>query len=161
MRDALLRWEQMADWLSDNLRQAKREGRFAEFLTDLGVLDDATAALKAIDDAERFVAYAQEARPLLRKCADLMLLTPKECERMFKEDFEPQLKNNPITAAILIDYPSERREEAQDDCRMKMLKAAIDIVGRGKAALDDHPDPYGDGPFEYIAFDGGFELRSP
>jgi hypothetical protein len=26
--------------------------------------------------------------------------------------------------------------------------------------LNDHPDPYGDGPFEYVELDGGFELDS-
>jgi hypothetical protein len=30
----------------------------------------------------------------------------------------------------------------------------------GKDALKNHPEPYGDGPFGYEAFDGGFELKS-
>jgi hypothetical protein len=40
------------------------------------------------------------------------------------------------------------------------LKTAIDFLRRGKIAIREHRDPYGDGPFELTPFDGGFELAS-
>ncbi len=55
-----------------------------------------------------------------------------------------------------------RRNEAAHQTRLAMLKAAIDVVRDGKRALNrkEHQDLFGDGPFTYVSFDGGFELRS-
>jgi hypothetical protein len=43
-----------------------------------------------------------------------------------------------------------------------MLRAAIAVVQHGQQALsrEEYRDPFGDGPFKYAAFDGGFELSS-
>jgi hypothetical protein len=38
--------------------------------------------------------------------------------------------------------------------------AALAVQLHGRDALKDHPDPVAGGPFEYAAFEGGFELRS-
>ena len=40
------------------------------------------------------------------------------------------------------------------------LKAAVAVVRDGPDEVKDHKDPFGDGPFEYKATDGGFELKS-
>lgn len=41
-----------------------------------------------------------------------------------------------------------------------MLAAALAVELDGPAALEQHPDPVVGGTFEYVAFEGGFELRS-
>ncbi len=40
------------------------------------------------------------------------------------------------------------------------MRAAITIVQGGAEKAKETRDPFGDGPFEYRPFDGGFELRS-
>jgi hypothetical protein len=53
-----------------------------------------------------------------------------------------------------------RLREARTKARWAMLKAAIAVVQGGPEKLKDHPDPYGDGPFEYRRLENGFELES-
>src|SRR4051794_24393198 len=57
-------------------------------------------------------------------------------------------------------YQDERDEEATAECRYAFVSAAIDVLERGEIALEDHPDPYGQGRFNYTSFDGGFLLGS-
>ena len=44
--------------------------------------------------------------------------------------------------------------------RQALCKAAFAILIDGPDAAKAQRDPFGDGPFEYEAFDGGFVLRS-
>ena len=89
-----------------------------------------------------------------------MFLRPDKYDRLFKERFSPQLEANPVAAMLGLDYESGRDEEATAQCRLVLLKTALDVLRRGKSALIDHPDPYGDSPFEYVEIDGGFALGS-
>jgi hypothetical protein len=78
----------------------------------------------------------------------------------FKKRFAPRLKANPIAVGLGFDYEDARDEESTAHCRLVLFQTALDVLRRGRAALNDHPDPYGDGPFEYKALEGGFELGS-
>ncbi len=161
MREAMLRdYDGILDWLVENLPQAEREGRLLDFLAEFWPPDQARAAVEQGRDAETMVRFAQEARPLMKQSADLMLLPPAECDRVFQERYARTIKANPIAALVALDYGGECRENAQASCRRSMFQAAVDVCDRGKAALADHPDPFGNGPFDYIPFEGGFELRS-
>ena len=51
---------------------------------------------------------------------------------------------------------SERRNLTQ----RTLFRAAINVVQGGPEKVKETMDPFGDGPFEYRAFDGGFELKS-
>ena len=53
-----------------------------------------------------------------------------------------------------------RMAQARADVRRALLSAAIAVQLNGPAALPDQPDPIVGGAFEYIPFEGGFELRS-
>ena len=44
--------------------------------------------------------------------------------------------------------------------RRSLRKAAFAILIDGADAVKTQRDPFGDGPLEYLPFDGGFELRS-
>ncbi len=160
MREAMLHYERIVDWFIDNARQAEREGRLSQFLARFPSYREAQPGALTALHAESLVKLAEEARPLLRECADLMRLAPEECDRVYKQRFESRLTRNAVTAMVAPLYPGERREEGSRQCRLALLKAAIDVVARGKAALADHPDPFGRGPFEYTPLDGGFLLRS-
>jgi hypothetical protein len=41
-----------------------------------------------------------------------------------------------------------------------MFRTALAVVADGSGALKAHRDPFGDGPFAYREFKGGFELTS-
>ena len=41
-----------------------------------------------------------------------------------------------------------------------LVTVGSDADGNGVAALKNHPDPFGQGPFEYKALPQGFELKS-
>jgi len=91
-----------------------------------------------------------------------MLLSspPEEYKSAFSERIQPRLKQNLLAPFLAPLMPEARHDEATAHCRLEFLKAGIDVLRRGEKALRDHPDPYGKGPFEYAAHDGGFELRS-
>jgi hypothetical protein len=44
--------------------------------------------------------------------------------------------------------------------RLSLLQAAVDVARHGRDALANHRDPFGAGPFEFVARPQGFELRS-
>ena len=53
-----------------------------------------------------------------------------------------------------------RQAEDRLFVRRALRKAALAILIDGPDAAKIQRDPFGDGPFEYIPFNGGFELRS-
>ena len=50
--------------------------------------------------------------------------------------------------------------EAQAQVRRSLLSAAVAVQLDGRAALKNHTDPVIGGSFDYVGFEGGFELRS-
>jgi hypothetical protein len=46
------------------------------------------------------------------------------------------------------------------DVRRALLSAALTVRQEGPDALKNQADPVLGGPFDYVPFDGGFELRS-
>lgn len=53
-----------------------------------------------------------------------------------------------------------RFSEAEVQARRAMLRAALAIAAGGPDRLKEHPDPFGDGPFEVRPVEGGYELKS-
>ena len=112
-------------------------------------------------DAAGLARLAENARPLLKEGADLMALDVDEFRREYKRrNIGPRLKNNLVANILVPPLDGEYDEQAVGRVRLALFKAGIDVVGRGQAALRDHPDPFGHAPFTYATFDGGFELRS-
>ena len=50
--------------------------------------------------------------------------------------------------------------QAQADVRRALLSAALEVQLDGRDTLKNHPDPVAGSPFDYVPFEGGFELRS-
>ena len=71
-----------------------------------------------------------------------------------------EAKDNPIFKLFFPAVSKVRRAEARLQARQALRKAALAILIDGADAAKTQRDPFGDGPFEYIPFDGGFELRS-
>src|SRR5579871_1613698 len=89
------------------------------------------------------------------------LLSPLD---QFQEEFERESKkqrsSNPVFHVFFPALDRVRWSQARMDVRRALLSAAIAVQLDGREALMKHPDPVVGGPFEYTAFEGGFELRS-
>jgi hypothetical protein len=160
MREVVLYYEAAIDWATDDFKRAEKEGRLPELVASIWDEEDAKKVLAMAGDAEALCKLAEAGRPLAREIAEALSLRADEYDRVFKKRFAPRLEANPIAAALGPAYELARDEESTAQCRLALLQTALDILHRGEAALSDHPDPYGDGPFEYKELDGGFELGS-
>jgi hypothetical protein len=65
-----------------------------------------------------------------------------------------------LQARIHFETEKVRLAHARIAVRRALLAAALAVRLDGRDALKDHPDPVIGGPFEYVASEGGFELRS-
>jgi len=109
--------------------------------------------------AEGVIKFATEALPsydLLAKKLDLPL---DEFEKEFERESAKQA-GNPVYKVFFPALAKVRQSKARADVRRALFSAALDVQLNGKDALKDHADPVAGGPFEYVAFEGGFELRS-
>ena len=79
----------------------------------------------------------------------------KELEREKKEQAA-----NPVFMNLFPGVDKVRRAQAGADVGRAMLSAALAVQIDGPGALKNHVDPVVGGPFESVAFDGGYELRS-
>lgn len=160
MTEVALYYEGAIDWAIDNFKRADKEGRLPELIASICGKEDGKKVLAVASDAETLCELAEAGRPLAREIAETLSLRAQEYDRVFKKRFAPRLNANPIAAGLGPAYDLARDEESTAHCRLLLLQTALDVLRRGKAALTDHADPYGDGPFEYKALDGGFELGS-
>lgn len=160
MREVALYYEDAIDWATENFKRAEQEGRLPELVASICSAEDAKKVLAMAGNAEALCKLAEAGRPLAREIAESLSLRADEYDRVFMKRFAPRLEANPIAAVLGPAYDLARGEESTAHCRLVFLQTALDVLRRGRAALDDHPDPYGDGPFEYKALDGGFELGS-
>jgi hypothetical protein len=69
-------------------------------------------------------------------------------------------QHNPIAASIIPGIEAVRYACDRTEVLFAMLQAAIAVSLQGTDELKRIKDPFGDGPFEYRSFGGGFELRS-
>jgi hypothetical protein len=69
-------------------------------------------------------------------------------------------EQNPLAASILPSAEGIRYASDLLEVRYTMLHAAVEVVSGGVEKLKAIKDPFGDGPFDYRSFSGGFELRS-
>jgi hypothetical protein len=81
----------------------------------------------------------------------------------FAKEYEQEVKKRDGNLVFRLLFPAlhkVRLAQRRADVRRALLSAALDVQLDGKDALKKHPDPVAGGPFEYVAFKGGFELRS-
>jgi len=109
--------------------------------------------------AEGVIKFAEEALPSYAVTAKMSDLPPNEFEKEFKAESTRQA-GNPVFKIFFPAIAKVRDSKLRADVRRALLGAAIAVQLDGKDALKDHPDPVAGGPFEYVPFQGGFELRS-
>jgi hypothetical protein len=157
------------NWFVRKVKEAKDKERLLVFLSALcGKGDDSAeksrerglAFLEACSgNADGVVKFAEETRgsyELMAKKLDLPV-DPFE-----KEWDREQMKQagNPVFKLLFPNVHKVRLAQARADIRRALLSAALAVRLDGPEALKNHPDPVVGGPFEQVAFEGGFELRS-
>jgi hypothetical protein len=122
--------------------------------------DKARAFVEACGGSiEGVVRRSEETRESYRQVATMLALPMDQ----FEKEFEREAKKRADNAVFGYFFPAVvnvRRAQARMDVRRALLSTALDILQDGPGALKNHPVPVVGGPFEYVPFDGGFELRS-
>jgi hypothetical protein len=161
MHEVFRHYEKVIDWFIDYARQAEKDGLLRKRIAAFSSPDNAKAIWGKARDAAGLARLAENTRPLLKEGADLLALDVDEFRREYNRgNIGPRLKNDPVAKILIPPLEGEYDEQAVGRVRLALFKAGIDVVGREQAALRDHSDSSGYGPFTYTAFDGGFELRS-
>jgi hypothetical protein len=81
----------------------------------------------------------------------------------FEKEFEIETKkqaSNPVFKVFFPAIVNVRKAQARMEVRRALLSAALAVRQDGPDALNNYADPVVGGRFEYVPFDGGFELRS-
>jgi hypothetical protein len=89
----------------------------------------------------------------------LSMNTLEECIEAWDRE-TTLLTNNPVFKEFGSSLPFMRWKQTEAEVRRALLLAAIAVQLDGRESLKSVPDPVIGGPFEYSAFEGGFELRS-
>ncbi len=163
MRQAILREKEV--FLEGFIRELTKEDGKERLLKSFGGSDDpAVAMIRGLSRAELLKA-AKGMRRVYDNLATIVSLPPdkvKPAEEKLLAD--PDLDPLVVRAAKLLTpaLTAARSAEAAHQARLAMLKAAVAVTANGPQALSQKElrDPFGDGPFQYSAFDGGFELTS-
>jgi len=148
-------------WLVRKVKEAKDKESVLAFLSDLwgsreesrGLLEDCGGT------ADGMVKHIEELRswyPLLAKQMEL----PLDQFAGEQERAALKLAANPMYKRFVPAIIRCRWRQAEAGVRRALLSTAVAIQIDGRTALKNHPDPLAGGAFEYVAFEGGFELRS-
>jgi hypothetical protein len=148
-------------WFVRKIKEAKDEASALAFLRSVWGSPDESRALIADcgGTAARVVKYTEELRswyPTLAKQMDLPL---DQFEKQ-QEAAALKLAANPMYKRFVPAIVRCRWLEAQAQVRRSLLLAALAVQLDGRAALKNHTDPVVGGSFDYVGFEGGFELSS-
>ena len=108
---------------------------------------------------EGILRRSEETRECYQEVAKMLALPMDQFER----EFEREAKKRADNGVFKVFFPAivnVRGAQMRMDVRRALLSAALAVRQDGPDALKSNPDPVGGGPFEYVPFDGGFELSS-
>jgi hypothetical protein len=108
---------------------------------------------------EGVMKFAEQTRSSYAHMMTKMALPIDEFDKELEREKTKQA-GNPVFNVFFPALANVRRAEARLQIRRELLSAAIAVQLEGRDALKNHPDPVAGGAFEYVAFDGGYELRS-
>ena len=103
--------------------------------------------------------FAEQVRPSFALMAKKLNLPVNQFEKEFELE-EKKQADDPLFKVFFGALRKVRWQQARTDIHRALLSAAIAVQLDGRDALKHHPDPVLGGPFESVAFKGGFELRS-
>ena len=154
------------DWFVRQVKAAKDEAQLAQLLEGMSKTegspspDDGRKMVEAWGGKEGILKYAEQARPLYEEAAAKMGLPPEEFDKAWGAKEKEMAAANPVFKLLFPAAGNVRRAEARYQARQALRKAALAILSDGPDAAKAQRDPFGDGPFEYEPFEGGFVLRS-
>jgi hypothetical protein len=157
------------DWLIRKVKEQKDPESLAAFLgTYCGRGGDSPEQARArgrafLEEcggtADGVVKMAEETRPCYAMGAKMLELPLDQCEKEFALEAKRRA-GNPAFKTFFPPVSSLRLSQARADISRALLATALDVQLEGPDALKKHPDPVVGGPFELVAFEGGFELHS-
>jgi hypothetical protein len=160
--------EKTLDWFIRKVKATKDKESLLAFLNWIGISEgkdrDSGAKARAFlaecgGTAAGVIKFAEEVRPCYALISQKLDLPLDQFEKAFEREIL-QRAGNPVFKVFFPEVAKIRDSQARTDVRRALLSAALAVQLDGPDALKDHPDPVVGGPFEYAAFDGGFELRS-
>jgi hypothetical protein len=157
------------DWFIRKIKEQKDKETMLDFVTSLcSRADDtpdqrrerASAFIEGCGGTQEGVLkMAEETRPCYTLTAKMLELPLDQFEKEFAAEAKKR-DANPVFKMLFPAASSLRRSQARAEVRRALLATAIDVQLDGPDALKRHVDPVAGGPFELVAFEGGFELRS-
>jgi alkylhydroperoxidase family enzyme len=157
------------DWFVRIVRKAKDK---ESLLAALAFIDNETEGKPATSgkktlafveecggSVESVLRFSEETRASYRRVAKLLALPIDQFEKEFEIESKKQA-SNPVFKIFFPAIVNVRKAQARMNVRRALLSAALAVRQDGPDALKNHSDPVVGGRFEYIPFDGGFELRS-
>jgi hypothetical protein len=156
------------DWFIDQVKGAKDKESLLARLSWIDAAEgegrDSAGKARAFLEGcggtkDGVLKFAEETRPCYELMAKKMDLPLEQFEKEFDREAMKQA-GNPVFKVFFPAIPKCRRAQARADVRRALLSAAFDVQLNGRDALKNHLDPVVGGPFEYVASQGGFELRS-
>ncbi len=154
------------DWFIREVKKTKDKDKLITLLEELSVSEGGGSKARAkafLEEcggtAEGVVKYAEQTRPLYAEAAKALALPPGEFEKAW-DALNAKSAENPVSKLLFPAVNNVRKAEDRLLARRALRKAALAILIDGPDAAKSTRDPFGDGPFEYEPFDGGFVLRS-
>ena len=153
-------------WLLHKVRDMQNDPHFVQHFVDLiGPQEgnrrvDVEAAVRSAGGTAEGVARRIEALGTYYDQFAAILALPYDQAKAKLADLDKKAEADPFAKMILPAYTKSIDSEARARARMALLKAAIVVAKSGPEKAKDSHDPYGNGPFEYRAPPGGFELKS-
>lgn len=157
---ALLTCElETVDWLIRQVEQAKDKESLLALFDRLAEPRSGQTLLTECGGTEGVVKFAEQLRPSYARIATKLDLPLEEFEDEY-DRMREQEAANPLFKPFFPALDHVRLAQARSEIYRAMLAAALAVELDGPEALEQHSDPVAGGPFEYVPFEGGFELRS-
>jgi hypothetical protein len=133
------------------------------FVSEPGEPDARTRGLKFVEEcggtAEGVLKHAAEMVESYPRMETILKLPIDQCIREWEGETKRQA-NNPVFKVIASRLPLLRWVQLQAETRTALLKGAVAVLLEGPDSLKNRKDPIFNEPFDYVPFDGGFELRA-
>lgn len=111
--------------------------------------------------AKGLIQYIKQVAPIYDAMKRAASATHDVADERFEEFVALKSETTNLLANLLIpNITRARAKELESVARLAMLRAAIAYKTSGDAAFQQIRDPFGDGPFERVGGEDGFELRS-
>jgi hypothetical protein len=149
------------DWLVARIKEAKDRDSLLSLLTKLaGSAEKGRALLNEFGgSADGVLKAADETRQSYARMTKNLDLPLSQFQKEWDSEVKKQADNH-VFHWIFPALHKVRLMQLRTDVRHALLLAAIAVQLDGRDALPKHIDPATGGPFEYVAVEGGFELRS-